>query len=135
VDIGIHPFHSEQPIARRHIPVVKTLLVGEPEIAQALPQAGATHESYPGQYKGVDGYRQVVSFRPMPGISPGDHPAVSGFWLVFVGVRGVWQPCNIMVHKAGILDEKAGNCLSLTGKYPGLTIDQSFSAEDDRLPM
>jgi hypothetical protein len=40
-----------------------------------------------------------------------------------------------MVHKAGILDEKAGKCLSLTGKHPGLTFDQSFSAEDDRLQM
>jgi hypothetical protein len=40
-----------------------------------------------------------------------------------------------MVHKAGILDEKAGNCLSLTGKYPGLRIDQTFTAEGDRLQM
>jgi hypothetical protein len=48
--------------------------------------------------------------------SAGDQSARSGRRPVFVGVGGVRQPCNIMVHKAGILDEKAGNCLSLTGK-------------------
>jgi hypothetical protein len=65
----------------------------------------------------------------------GDYSAISGRRPVSVGARGIQQPCNIMVHKAGILDEKAGNCLSLTGKYPGLRIDQTFSAEDDRLQM